>query len=708
MGYLRTGPNISRSNHKRLILCTIIATGIASVVSQLFFIRELLSRFAGNEFLISIIIFIWLICGGIGTLLSQTGSRCIRSTPKGLSLISLGLSCLAPLQILAIRFLRDIIFIPGSAVGFYSSLGFVVATIGPYALLIGFVLPYSLLVLRNFQSNISGTQVFITDNIGDVMGGALFSFVLVFLFQPLMGIFFAHLPLFILCILLIPGNQRTRPRYLLVFGITLAVLATGIFLPKTNLDFAQENIVYLQESKYGRIQVVKNNQQYTLYNQGKPFYSTQDHFAAEEVVHYPLSQLRDPENILLISAKSNVLGEIEKYAPQKVDYVEIDPVLTDVQFKYGFLEKIPQLRIINKDPRTYLSATENKYDAIISSLPEPQTFQTNRFYTSEFFELIKRHLSSQGVWSFSVQGFANYLSRPAQKKISSLYASAREHFEHVKLLPGKQTFFLCSDSSIDTNIPDLLRQKGIDTQFVRFYYSGNVTPERIQGLQERIQYKASQNTDLQPRLMQIMFSQWFYKHGTSPAILYWVLGVLGMVYIIWISSEEFVLFSTGFTNMGSEILLIFAFQIFYGYIYYLIGLIVTLFLAGLLPGAIWGQSIRKHGRKLFVYTDIALILLLIIFLLSVNYIGGDLPVSFFLCTGFLLSLVCGLQFPVALQIRQENVTAITRFFSADIIGAATGALIISVIMIPLLGVVWAIWALIGIKSASLVLNGVKR
>ncbi len=283
--YSPTGPNTSRNSDKKLIVCTIVATGIASVVSQLFFIRELLSQFAGNEFLISLIIFIWLICGGIGTLLSQTSRRYFNSTQKGLCCVSLGLICLAPLQILAIRFLRDIVFIPGSAVGFYSSLGFVVATISPYALLIGFVLPYSLFVLRNSHPDISGTVVFITDNIGDVLGGALFSFVLVFLLKPLTGIFFSHLPLFILCILLIPGYQRTRPLYLLVFAVSLAVLASGIFLQGSSLKFDRKNTVYFQESKYGRIQVVKNNEQYTLYNQGKPFYSTQSRFAAEEIVH---------------------------------------------------------------------------------------------------------------------------------------------------------------------------------------------------------------------------------------------------------------------------------------------------------------------------------------------------------------------------------------------------------------------------------------
>ncbi|MEZ4568253.1 MAG: hypothetical protein R2860_15275 [Desulfobacterales bacterium] len=46
------------------------------------------------------------------------------------------------------------------------------------------------------------------------------------------------------------------------------------------------------------------------------------------------------------------------------------------------------------------------------------------------------------------------------------------------------------------------------------------------------------------------------------------------MYLCYISKEEFVLYTTGGFTMGAEILVIFAFQIFFGYIYFQIGLIV--------------------------------------------------------------------------------------------------------------------------------------
>ena len=77
--------------------------------------------------------------------------------------------------------------------------------------------------------------------------------------------------------------------------------------------------------------------------------------------------------------------------------------------------------------------------------------------------------------------------------------------------------------------------------------------------------------------------------------------------------EDFVLYTSGCFVMGSEILVIFAFQILFGYIYLQIGLIVTVFLAGMLPGAVLGEAVRKYGKQLLVIADVVMIFLLSVF-----------------------------------------------------------------------------------------------
>ncbi|MBW1694682.1 MAG: hypothetical protein JRJ41_11125, partial [Deltaproteobacteria bacterium] len=68
---------------------------------------------------------------------------------------------------------------------------------------------------------------------------------------------------------------------------------------------------------------------------------------------------------------------------------------------------------------------------------------------------------------------------------------------------------------------------------------------------------------------------------------------------------------------------------------------------------------------------------------------------------FLISLLCGFQFPVALYLRGGDAPAVTRTFSADLIGAACGALVTNVWLIPYFGIIWATAGLIGLKICSL-------
>jgi spermidine synthase len=681
----------------------VIATGISSVVTQLLIIREFLVQFQGNEFIIALILFNWLILGGTGTLLAQWVTRRFwTATIERLGWLSLVMAGLSAAQILVIRDLRNIFFIHGTSVGFYPTLAFTFLTIAPYCLLLGFVLPYSLFVIRTEIPDYPGTRIYIVDNLGDVSGGVLFSFALVFLFTPLQALFIANLPLLAATYLLFSPSLRYHLAAFIGTGLIFAVLVAGMFLELSSLTPDEGKLIYYKESRYGRIEVQQDQEQFTLFVSGIPQFGSQNVIMAEEAVHYPLAQLDRVRNILLISVEGGMLAEIEKYRPDSVDYVELDPLVAQIQFRFGLTQKIDGLKVIHQDGRAYLSNSNKIYDAIIVSLSEPDTFQVNRFFTDRFFGLAKRHLSHQGVLSFSMKGFDNYLAEPQRQKLSSLYNTVADDFDHVLLLPGQKIFFLCSFKPLNADIPALLKQKGIRTRYISGYYYGNLTRERIERLNSLIDPKTPKNTDYLPQLMRLMFLQWFAKFSTSPIIFFVVLTLLCLIYLTRTRAEEFVLFSTGFTVMGVEVLVIFAFQIFFGYIYLQIGLIVTVFLAGLLPGAWFGDRMRYRSKQALALTDGLLMVLLGLLIALLTQGGYRLPVVFFLFFGFVISLVCGFQFPVALYLRGGDTPAITRIFSADLIGAAFGTLVTNVVLIPYFGIIGAGAGLIGLKFCSFI------
>jgi len=679
------------------------------VVTQLLIIREFLSQFQGNEFVIALILFSWLTLGGIGTFLAHfVTKRFWQATANRLGWLSFVLIGLPTIQILAIRRLRDIFFIHGSSVGFYPTFAYTFFTIAPYCLLVGFVLPYSLFVIRAENPNYPGTRIYITDNIGDVSGGALFSFVLVYLLTPLQAAFLANLPLLLATFFLFSSTSRHRPLIITATGVAFAIIVGGIYLEQSSLVPAEGKLVHYLESRYGRIEVHQEQEQFTLFVSGIPLFGSQNLSLAEETIHYPLSQLAYVKNILLISAEGGMMAELQKHKPASIDYVELDPQIAAVQFKFGLIKKIPGLNIIHEDGRAYLENSDKNYDAIIVNLTEPDTFQINRFFTDRFFALAKNHLSTHGVLAFSMRGFDNYLAEPQRQKLSSLYNTAAEYFENIIMLPGQKIFFLCRTLPIDLDIPANLDQKGIQTRYISGYYYGNLTPERIERLNKLVDPETPKNRDDFPQLMRLMFLQWFTKFSTSPNVFITVLIVLCLIYLIRISAEEFVLFSSGCMVMGTEVLVIFVFQILFGYIYLQIGLIITVFLLGLLPGAWIGERFRGHGQKTLAVTDILMITLMGLLIMVLGQGGGRLPVAFFMFFGFLVSLLCGFQFPVALYLRGGDASAVTRVFSADLMGAAFGTLVTNAVLIPYFGIIWAAAGLIGLKICSLFVLATSR
>lgn len=689
-------------NLKRLIIWSIIGTGISSVTTQLLTIREFLTQFNGNEIIISLVIFCWLLMTGIGALTAKFVKGGGLKVYAPLILI---IAIWPLLQIIGIRGFREFFFIHGVSPGFYPIFFYILITITPYCLLTGFVLPYSQNVLNISHYRFESGDLYITDSIGDIAGGAIFSFILVYLFKPFPIIAITSSLLILVAFLLLVKQRQ----YVLLAGAL--IVCSGFYLFSTNSRFETftlsgqyGDIVHYLESPYGRIVITKEGSQHTFWQSGLPLYSDSNIISSEEKVHYPLSQLDRVETLMLVSGGlGETLKEVSKYRPAHVDYLELDPHLTDAAQDLGLIKKTPFLEIINTDARRYIKTTTKKYDAIIIDLPDPDTFQINRFFTEEFFALSKRILNKGGILSVNLEYSPNYISDIGKKKLSTLYNSARMHFKNVLILPGEQAYFLLSDRELHSDIPSLLKAKKISTSYIEGFFHGNVTDERIKQLEERLDRNEQLNTDFDPRLINIVFQEWFIKYGTHPGYFIATLLGLTLIYLAFMRREEYLLFSTGFATMGVEMLIIFAFQVIYGYVYLEIGAIITAFLLGLLPGAIAGKQWRvKIGLKITL-SEIAILSLLFIFFLWISCFKSELHPLCFLSFCFLFSFLCGFQFPVAAEIIGEEKSPAAGCLAADLCGAAVGTLVTGTILIPLWGIKFAVIFLILVKISSIVL-----
>ncbi|MBW1820118.1 MAG: hypothetical protein JRJ60_23525, partial [Deltaproteobacteria bacterium] len=284
---------------KRLIVWSIIGTGITSVTTQLLTLREFLSQFQGNEITISLVLFCWLLLGGLGSLLEKGAKR---PTLTGYTLLLLVISVWPLVQLLLIRWARDQFFTHGASPGFYGIFFTILCTTAPYCLMIGFILPHAQKVIQRSGYAFSSGDLYLTDGIGDVAGGAIFSFVLVYWLKPFAIIALTSAFLILLALVLI-----FHKKLYVLLGAALA-LAALFFRVASNGDLELKSLsdqyghaVQYEESPYGRVVVSKEADQYTVWESGIPVYSGGDLIESEEKIHFPLSQLDRVERVLLVS-----------------------------------------------------------------------------------------------------------------------------------------------------------------------------------------------------------------------------------------------------------------------------------------------------------------------------------------------------------------------------------------------------------------------
>ncbi|MGD8388200.1 MAG: fused MFS/spermidine synthase, partial [Desulfobacteraceae bacterium] len=606
------------------------------------------------------------------------------------------------LQLLAIRWAREVAFLHGSDPGFYAIFGYVLATTAPYCLMAGFILPCALEVLRRQDGSLTSGGLYITDSIGDIAGGALFGFLLVYWLHPFKTVVVTSALLLLVGLIILALGRRG---FLLGLAAVLCAAFVGVGLNEHLEVFSLEgqfgNIIRYVESPYGRIVVTRDQGLYTFWESGSPLEAGSDPAAVEEKVHYALSQLDHVGDVLLVSGGiGGTLDEVRKHGPRSVDYVELDPNLTRIARDIGYLYEHPLVSVKNTDGRRYIRSTKKRYDSVILDLPDPDTFQMNRFFTSEFFSLVRERLTPRGVLCFSLEYYPNYLTDLMRRKLSSIRNTALLHFRNVQIIPGGKAYFLCRNGPLTLNIPERLEAKSVPTAYISGYYWGNVTPDRIAMIQEALDASEHVNTDFQPKVMSLVFQEWFVKHGTSPKPFLWGVAGFTLLYMLFMRREEYVLFTTGFATMGAEMLVVFAFQVLHGYVYLKIGAIVTAFLAGLLPGAAAGRLGRERAGRKLLAADMILVLGLIGFYAWLRYHGAPIHSGWFLAYGFCFSFFCGFQFPSAASIIGEDKSPAAGCLAADLTGAAMGTLAVGAILIPLLGLQAATIVLILVKVSS--------
>ena len=739
------------------LIFSAFSLGFIALVSQVVLIREMVVACAGSEISMGMVLAAWLLWGAVGSL---AGSRLARRTKaEGALAVLMALLCLAlPASVALVRAMKGLFgILPGEIVGLAWILFASFAMTAPVCVLLGLLFVANAASLRASGAGAASASggVYLWEAAGAAAGGAVATYLLL----PRLDNFelaWIIMGLSAVTAAVILWGRMGRRAWLLLAA--LVVLAAAVRL--TGLDRALEaaslswrwsglGLVENLDSRYGNIAAVRRFEQVGLYESGLLVFSYPDRASAEEAVHYALLQHPGPARLLLVGGGvAGALGEALKYPDLRVDYVELDPELIECARRHLDDEASapldsPRVEVFVTDGRLFVQSTDRHYDVVVIDLPDPLTAQINRFYTVGFFREVERLIGPGGLLAFRVTSAENYIGDELADFLSGLRRSLEEVFAQVVVLPGHSALFFASPRagllSADPQIlVDRLLARGVRTQFVSEHQIPfRLTVDRIAYLEERLaQGNGEINTDLRPVCYFYNMLLRSTRFGSAERS---VLGALKGLRGGWAAAAVALLFSpfllaaarrrlrtqaallgaifaAGFSVIGMEIVMILAFQVFCGYVYSKIGMVMAAFMAGLAVGA-WAARRLEAGRtagpgRLAAVQAAMAGLALLGWVALVGFESGRAGThgieAFTLLFLFASGTLGGLQFIMAnslyLRLRAEAADrALGAGYGVDLLGSAFGAVLVSAVLIPISGIPMTLAIIAGLNVLAVAL-----
>jgi len=703
------------------------------MIAQVLILRELLVLAQGQELKLALGLWCWLLWAGLGSL---AGGRLqapgVGANRLGGLLALLGL--LLPATLLASRSLPSLAHLPlGQSLPLGTTFLLFVLLLAPFGLVSGYFFPGAVQVLRREAPQGAAGRVYYLETLGAALGVALLQLFLVGRYANL------SLGLAVGLVLALAPWLLAQPRSAvgrLAAAVNLLVLAVAVvFAPRLDLisrswEWPGRQVIATVDSPYALLSAARETEQISFFANGLWQFTYPDPLTAEYQVQLGLLEHPQPRRVLLLGGGVAGLGAeiLKTRTVTRLDYVELDPYLVRLAQQLlpaaAGLDRDPRVHLIYQDARQFLETTPNRYDVILMALPEPKSAQLNSFYTREFFRAAARKLTPGGIFSFALTGAETSLSPLRAAYLAMAYNTLGQAFPEVAAFPGGQVRFFASPGrgvlATDPKVlVDRLRERRLPLQYVREYYLlEDLSPGRQQYLNQILRRQPSEvNTDLNPRcyFFDLVLSTVQEGLGVKEALLAlqalppvvpWLALVLatGLAGVIFRRPGPRFLYQVvvmGLGTMALEILVLVLYQIRLGSLYQQLGILIAAFMAGMAAGSAAGShgfGGRGGGLGLLAGLQGGLAVLAMLLAGWLTW-GPAWPASgweFGTRAGYVLVLMAAgfggggifaLSAALWAEIRPEARGQGGMLYAADLLGATLGTLGVSLLVLPVWGIV---------------------
>jgi len=618
-------------------------------------------------------------------------SRLKKDTSQYFTCFFLLLAILLPIEILLIRVFQGF-FEFGRLIGPIKTILFTFGLMSFLSLAIG--VQFSLACKKAKALG----RVYLFEVLGFVGGGILFTYALIGNLTILaVSLVLAVFSMF--CFLVLSKEAQLKKKVFLISACSIILLAGFKLAPVVEaFRWQGYKVIAQKETRNNNLSLVELGSIKNIFVNGLISASFPDPESYQPAGHWGLLASKSPDNVLIIGNSSlGVLKEILKHNPETVDYAVFDSSLID--FIQPHLEKEDQLALEDRkvnvyygDERLFIRQSLKKYDLIILDVKEVSSLKLNRFYTEEFYQELVRVLKENGVLSLSVVSSENYLSNQTLRFNASVYRTLSEVFKEIELIPGGSMIFLCSKDEINITEDMILRryqQRGLNNTYANpAYFKYKLEPIRRQELKELLRSATDIkiNKDYEPTTYYYFAHAWHNKFSSpfGRLLISFMLAVLGFFIVRKrknLARECILIFSLGFAGILIELVLFLGFQISFGQVWWQMGILFASFMLGASLGSALGIKFKNIPLTSLSLGIIGLAGYLYYFMTA---LPGMVSFSLMLV---LLGMIIGCGFIIAgHHIKEDKIlNKAGALYSADLWGAAIGALLGANFIIPFFG-----------------------
>ncbi|OPY68723.1 MAG: Spermidine synthase [Syntrophorhabdus sp. PtaU1.Bin050] len=748
----------------RSLIFTLFVTGIGGIVAQTILFREMLVIFSGNELSIGVLVAFWIGWAAAG---AYTGEK-IGGRTGTLAWSLILFSLFFPASVYLIRIIKVLIGIPpgmGTSIIEVISLSFLVFL--PVGFTHGFLFATACSVYNKLTAHRRPSigKVHCCAMVGTIVGGIILSYAIIPSYHAIQVASAVVLLHGAACLFILLFSDGPRARITLASAFILLV-GSAILLAGTGADRIQQESVKKQwygkkvvsyaNSPYQNIVVTEEKGRYTFFSDGLPLLTTpaQDTVFAEEFVHFPLLAHPSPREILVLGrGAGGVIAELLKYpAITRIDYIETDPAFLRMVRNFATpvtVEELTgnQVRLHYVDGMTFVRQIRNTYDVVLLGLPPPRTLEANRFFTWEFFKVLKSILKQDGILALTMTGSPAYPAGDLKDLNASMVRTLEMVFSYRFIIPGAPNLFMVSAGSDITRIsPNLIHERLTDRAIATTLINQEHLDRRLQESRQNEFLssvkgaRVTLNSDFSPRLI---YYNLLYLNRSSSSLLNVWSGIFkrANVYTVTVCiialflfflllqrkyetiSLSFAMATTGFSSITLQLLLLCTFQVFYGRLFSEIGILITAFMAGIAGGCAVTSAPSRNSRKDLASLksmEIGVILLSIVLFLLLRSLGAVpktelfsfliLFIAFLLVLGFLTGMESTIANKIFLRkvdhfhlnADQTGKTA-GLLRGATILGGWAGGILGGFVLVPTLGFVDVCLAVAILKLSSFLL-----